>query len=319
MTITSLVTGGAGFIGSHIVQALLERGDHVRVLDNFSTGSRANLETALQRYTTHLTVIEGDLRDATLVAQTVRGVDYIFHHAAYVSAPQSVSEPGTCFAINTHGTTLLFEAARQAKVRQVVIASSAAVYGNSQALPLIESTPLAPISPYAASKLSTEIYAGLYTRIYDLPIVALRYFNVYGPRQSPKSMYAAAIPIFIQRLLTGIAPTIYGDGGQTRDFINVADVARANLLAAETPAAGGQVYNICSGEAISLLDLLATLAQIIPQAPAPQFAAPRPGDIYRSLGDPTYAATSLGFKPQIDLYTGLAEVVNWMRGQSAKS
>ncbi|HZD58744.1 MAG TPA: SDR family oxidoreductase [Anaerolineales bacterium] len=306
---TSLVTGGAGFIGSHLVRGLLARGDAVRVLDNFSTGRIENLS----QLDGSLEIIEADLRDDSKVAHAVRGVDYIFHQAAFVSVPQSMQEPGTCFAVNVSGTLNLLEAARKAGVKQVVLASSAAVYGESRALPLKENATLGVLSPYAASKQVNEIYAGLYTRGFGLPVVALRYFNVFGPRQSPESDYAAAIPIFIRRLLDGRAPTIFGDGEQSRDFIFVGDVVRANLLAAENPQAAGGVFNICTGQEISILDLVNTLSKIIPGAPPPKLGPPRPGDIYRSLGDPGQAAEVLEFRPEVSLSEGLTQTVEWMQ------
>lgn len=239
----SLVTGGAGFIGSHIVRALLARGDQVKVLDNFSTGKHANLaglEGALE-------IIEGDLRDVSLVRDTVRGVDTIFHHAAFISVPLSMEDPGTCFDINVHGTANLLESARHARVRHVVLASSAAVYGDSENHPLNENEPLTFLSPYAASKHANESYANLYTRISETRVTALRYFNIYGPRQSPDSAYAAAIPIFARRMMDGKVPVIYGDGLQSRDFVFVGDVVRANLLASQNESAAGCVFNICTG------------------------------------------------------------------------
>lgn len=305
----SLVTGGAGFIGSHIVRALIARGDSVRVFDNFSTGKRDNL-SGLDG---SLEIIEGDLRDGSKVVEAASGADYVFHQAAFVSVPQSMQEPEVCFDINVKGTLNLLEAAREAGVKQVVLASSAAVYGESQDLPLKEESALGVLSPYAASKQVNEVYAGLYSRGFGLRVVALRYFNVYGPRQSPDSDYAAAIPIFSRRLLNGQTPTIFGDGSQRRDFIYVSDVARANLLAAENPRAAGKVLNICSGEEISILDLVETLSNIIPDSPAPEFGPPRPGDIYRSLGDPSRAEKVLNFQPEISLHDGLSKTVNWMR------
>jgi UDP-glucose 4-epimerase len=306
---TALVTGGAGFIGSHLAHALLARGDRVRVLDNFSTGKAENL-TGLPG---GLEVLEGDLRDPPRVAEAVRGMDWIFHQAAFVSVPQSMQEPQECAAVNVQGTLNLLEAARKAGVSGVVLASSAAVYGDSQAFPLHEGLTLRALSPYAASKQVNEVYAGLYSRAFGLPVVALRYFNVYGPRQSPGSQYAAAIPIFIRRLLDGQAPVVFGDGGQRRDFIFVRDVVRANLLAAANPATAGQTFNVCTGQEVSLLELLDALAEILPGAPAPQFNLARPGDIYRSLGDSALAAQIFDFSTRVSLLEGLAETVDWMR------
>jgi nucleoside-diphosphate-sugar epimerase len=304
-----LVTGGAGFIGSHLVRALLARGDRVRVLDNFSTGKDENLSGLAGP----LEILRGDLRDPACVRQAVQEIDTIFHQAAFVSVPKSMQEPQTCFEINVQGTLNLLERARKANTKQVVLASSAAVYGESQRLPLVEQTDLQTLSPYAASKQVTEIYAGVYARAYGLPVIALRYFNVYGPRQSPDSDYAAAIPIFIRRMLDDEAPTVYGDGYQRRDFVYVKDVVRANLLAAEAPEAAGQAFNVCSGKETSLIDLLEVLAEVLPGSPPPQFAPPRSGDIYRSLGDPSLAVRTLGFTAETSLADGLAETVAWMR------
>jgi nucleoside-diphosphate-sugar epimerase len=304
-----LVTGGAGFIGSHLVRTLLARGDRVRVLDNFSSGNMENLSGIGGP----LEILKGDLRDQDCVGQAVRGIDTIFHQAAFVSVPKSMQEPQACFETNVQGTINLLEAARKEKTGQVVLASSAAVYGDSQVLPLNEQSELQALSPYAASKQVDEVYAGMYTRAYGLPVVALRYFNVYGPHQSLDSDYAAAIPIFIRRLLNGEAPTVFGDGYQRRDFIYVKDVVRANLLAVESPETAGKTFNVCSGKESSLIDLLEVLSEVLPGSPPPQFAPPRPGDIYRSLGDPTLAAQTLGFHAQVSLAEGLAETVAWMQ------
>jgi UDP-glucose 4-epimerase len=309
-----LVTGGAGFIGSHIVRTLLDGGASVRVLDNFSTGKRENLDGLSSRYAgDRFEVYEGDLRDRNLVQQAVRNVDVIFHEAAFVSVPESMEKPQDCFDVNVAGTASLFEAARQASVRRVVVASSAAVYGESDALPLKETTPSQSLSPYAASKRADEIFAQLYMQAFGLETVALRYFNVYGPRQRPDSMYAAAVPIFIRRLLDGKPVTVFGDGGQTRDLINVRDVVRANFVAAEHPDAPGQVFNVCTGQETRLLDLLEVLYALFPGVPAPVFAEPRAGDIYRSVGSPEFTASRLGFQAEVSLEQGLKETVAWMR------
>ena len=309
-----LVTGGAGFIGSHIVHTLLRQGFSVRVLDNFSAGKRENLEGLSQQFNSNrFQVLEGDLRDASLVAQAVRGVEVVFHEAAFVSVPQSMDDPQTCFDINITGTSRLLDAARAAGVQRAVIASSAAVYGPSEALPLLEETPLQPVSPYAVSKRVDEMYAELFTSSFDFEVVALRYFNVYGPRQRPDSMYAAAIPIFARRLLDGKAVTVFGDGGQTRDLINVHDVVRANLIASAHPNAAGKIFNICTGVETRLLDLLGVMYELVPNAPKPEFASPRPGDIYRSVGSPQKAADEMGFVAQVSLVDGLKETIDWMR------
>jgi nucleoside-diphosphate-sugar epimerase len=307
-----LVTGGAGFIGSHIVRALLDQGASVRVLDNFSTGKRVNLEGMLHsQQGGRLEILEGDLCDPLTVAHAVRGVEVIFHEAAFVSVPASMAKPQECFDVNISGTNVLFEVARKAGVRRTVIASSAAVYGDSNALPLLEETAPRTLSPYAVSKRVNEMIAELYTRSLRLEVAALRYFNVYGPRQRPDSMYAAAVPIFISRLREGRAVTVFGDGGQTRDLIFVGDVVRANLIASEHPAAAGQIFNVCTGRETRILDLLEVLYQLIPNSPKPVFAEPRAGDIYKSLGDPAKASKVIGFTSGISLAEGLKETVEW--------
>lgn len=302
-----LITGGAGFIGSHIARALLGQGADVRILDNFSSGKRENLSGL------DVEIIEGDLRDAPRVTEAVRGVDIIFHEAAFVSVPESMEKPQECFDVNVTGTSTLFEAARKAGVNRVVIASSAAVYGDSTAMPLVEDTPLKQLSPYATSKRIDEMYAELFTNQFGLEVAALRYFNVYGPRQRPDSMYAAAVPIFIRRILDNKPITIYGDGGQSRDLINVRDVVQANLLASQHPAAPGQIFNVCTGIETRLLDLLDVLYEFFPNAPKHVHAEPRAGDIYRSLGTSQKAMDMLGFQPQVSLVDGIKEAVEEMR------
>ena len=309
-----LVTGGAGFIGSHIVHTLLEIGATVRVLDNFSTGKRENLEGLTSRFKgDRFDIHEGDIRDRNAVRNAVRDMDIVFHEAAFVSVPESMEKPQDCFDVNVAATVGLFDAARLAGVQRVVIASSAAVYGEADALPLQETTPTQSLSPYAASKRTGEIYAQLYTQAFGLDVVALRYFNVYGPRQRPDSMYAAAVPIFIRRLLDGKPVTIFGDGGQTRDLINVRDVVRANLMASEHPNAPGKIFNVCTGQDTRLLDLLEVLFDLFPNVPEPVFAEARSGDIYRSVGSAEFTARELDFCAEITLEQGLKETVSWMQ------
>ncbi len=307
---TSLITGGAGFIGSHLVDALLARGDAVRVLDDFSSGKPENLASVQDR----IQLFEGDLRDSSLLEDALQGVELVFHQAAFVSVPQSLQDPDACLDINVGGTRQLLEASRRAGVQRIVLASSAAVYGENRAVPLVEDSSPDPLSPYAASKYITEILAALYTHQLGLEVTALRYFNVYGPRQNPDSDYAAVIPIFFRRLLADEKPMIYGDGGQSRDFIYVSDVVRANLLAAESSRAAGRVLNICSGQETSLLDLINVLGSIFDREILPEFQDSRAGDIYRSLGDPSLARELLGFEPQVPLAEGLENTTAWMRG-----
>jgi len=302
-----LVTGGAGFIGSHITRTLLEKGNQVRILDNFSSGKRENLKGL------DVELIEGDLRDASKVAEAVKGMDIVFHEAAFVSVAESMEKPLECLDVNVTGTSILFEAARKAGVKRVVIASSAAVYGDSEVYPLSEDSPLRQLSPYAVSKRIDEKYAEMFTNQFGLEVAALRYFNVYGPRQRPDSMYAAAVPIFIRRMLDNKPITVYGDGGQTRDLVNVRDVVQANLLASEHPAAPGKIFNVCTGVETRLLDLLNILYEIFPNAPKHVHAEPRAGDIYRSIGTPRKIVETLGFKPSVTLAEGLKEAVEEMR------
>ncbi len=306
----SLVTGGGGFIGSHLVDALLARGDKVRVLDNFSTGKLENLQHNLDK----IELITGDLRDSSILSQAIMGVDLVFHQAAFVSVPQSMEDPESCFDINVNGTGKLLAAARAADVKRVVLASSAAVYGENEAVPLLEAEELDPLSPYAVSKSINEIYARLFTRNLGLEVVALRYFNVFGPRQNPASDYAAVIPIFIKTLDDENEPVIYGDGLQTRDFVYIADVVRANLMAAASDKAAGDVFNICSGQEINLLELLDILSTIFNRTIQPDFQEVRLGDIYRSLGDPNKAREILGFSPGSSIVDGLNETAAWMKG-----
>ncbi len=304
-----LVTGGAGFIGSHIVEALLKRGDQVRVLDNFSTGNPNNLKAVRG----DIEVIEGDVRNSSDVRDAVKGVDTIYHQAAFVSVPQSVEDPAACFETNVNGTIQLFKLAEEAGVNRIVIASSAAVYGENPALPLNENATTDPLSPYAASKQVGEIYTKIYTGLLNINVVALRYFNVYGPRQNPNSDYAAVVPIFIKKMLNEEDPVIYGDGLQSRDFVYIDDVVRANLLAAESSQAPGQIINICSGIEINLLQLVASLSGIFNREVQPIYEKERPGDIYRSSGDPTLAGNVLNFKPEVNLETGVMKTVSWMK------
>jgi nucleoside-diphosphate-sugar epimerase len=305
-----LVTGGAGFIGSHLVSALLRQGNDVRVLDDFSTGKRSNLESAVaEGGARDLEVLEGDIRDRRAVENAVRGIEVVFHEAAFISVPESMQNPEECFSVNIAGTSGLLEACRQAGVRRVVLASSAAVYGDSAALPLVEGETPRPLSPYAASKLVAETFATLYTRSLGLAVSALRYFNVYGPRQRPDTQYAAAVPIFIERLRRKTPPTVFGDGTQTRDLIFVGDVVRANLIASEHPAAPGKSFNVCTGRATSILDLLGVLYSLFPGAPQPVFEAQRPGDILASVGDPSRAKAELGFEAACSLADGLRETL----------
>jgi UDP-N-acetylglucosamine/UDP-N-acetyl-alpha-D-glucosaminouronate 4-epimerase len=300
-----LVIGGAGFIGSHIVEALIRRGDSVRVFDNFTTGKRANLA-----HLPGVEVIEGDIRDTAVVCQAMAKVDYVIHQAALVSVTQSIHDPSSTHHVNVTGTLNVLAAAREYQVKRVVLASSCAVYGDNLDLPLTEKSETRPLSPYAASKLIGEVYCQTVYRAYGVPTVCLRYFNVYGPRQDPESEYAAVIPRFLQRIRQGLPPIIYGDGLQTRDFVHVSDVAHANLLACEREEASGQVLNVASGRSVSLLELFSALNGLCNTHFTPRFEPARAGDIQHSRGDGSRLAAVLGFQPAISLMAGLQQMLS---------
>ncbi|MCL5996872.1 MAG: SDR family oxidoreductase [Chloroflexi bacterium] len=301
-----LVTGGAGFIGSHLVAELLRRGERVRVLDNLSTGWQENL-TAVG---SDVDLVMGDIRDPDAIRRAVAGVDYVLHHAALVSVPQSMANPSATHDVNVTGTLNVLNAARESGVKRVVLASSCSVYGDSDALPLRETTPTRPLSPYAASKLAGEVYCQTFTAAYGLGTVALRYFNIYGARQNPNGDYAAVIPKFIARMTAGQAPIIFGDGQQTRDFVHVSDVVRANLLACQHPDAVGKVFNIASGRNVSLLDLVNELNTSLKTHYSPEFKPARPGDILHSSGDSGRIAALLGYRTSTSLSDGLVRTLS---------
>ncbi len=299
-----LVTGGAGFIGSHIVERY-HKTDTVTVLDNFRSGFAENIAGFRVRF------VEGSITDRKLVEDLMRDMDYVFHLAALVSVPESMEKPGEAVAINVQGTLNIFEAARARKVKKVVVSSSAAIYGNNPAVPKEESMLPEPRSPYAITKLDDEYYGRMFTEDFGLPVVALRYFNVFGPRQNPRSQYAAAVPIFIDRCLKGEALEIHGDGEQTRDFIYVKDVVQANSLAATSAATG--VYNIACGQSMSIKALATTLKSLTGSASLITHAGERSGDVKHSLATTTRATKALGFTPGYSLEAGFAETIAWMR------
>ncbi len=302
-----LVTGGAGFIGSHLASRLVERGEDVRILDNFSTGTIENLSSLA--FKTEL--VKGDLSDAAAVRKAMTGVEVVFHQGADPSVPRSMADPAACYASNVQGTVNVLQAAREAGVRRIVFASSCAVYGDGPGLPKTERTPLAPMSPYATSKLAGEHLCQVYTRAFGVEAVALRYFNVFGPRQDPASAYAPVIPRFIKAIRDGEPPTIYGDGEQTRDFVYVDDVVQANLLAAQSPDAPGQVFNVASGRSVSLNRLLATLIELMGLPCRPNYLPARHGDVRHSAADVS-AAAALGFEILVPFELGLARTVEAM-------
>lgn len=304
-----LVTGGAGFIGSHIATTLAQEGWKVRVLDNLATGKRANLEAVADR----VEFIEGSILDPTALKDAMRGVDFVFHKAAMVSVPQSVAEPVRCHEICATGTLNVLLAARDAKVRRVVYAASSSCYGDATPCPIRESSPLQALSPYAAGKLAGEHYCSAIAACSDLETVRLRYFNVFGPKQDPNSPYSGVISIFCLKMLSGQAPSIFGDGLQTRDFVFVDDVVRANRLAATSAGVSGNVFNIGRGGRITLLDLVTTLNRLLKTDLQPKFAAPRTGDVRESQADISAAKDSLGFDPQVDFADGLARCLDYYR------
>lgn len=306
-----LVTGGAGFIGSSLVRALLERGDQVRILDNFSTGNRANLEDV--KNSRQLEVIEGDLRDPAALRASLEGIEAAFHEAAIASVPQSLLDPVENDRVNAGGTAELLHLARQAGVRRVIYAASAAVYGDTTELPLRESMPPAPLSPYGVSKYAGELYLRAFHRSYGMETVALRYFNVFGPRQDPRSPYSGVLSRFIAAYASGQVPVIFGDGEQTRDFVFVQDVVQANLLAADAPASqiAGETFNVGTGEASSLRQMIGILRTLFPGAPEPRFEAERAGDVRFSRSDIRKISEALGYQPSVPLAEGLRRTVEW--------
>lgn len=304
-----LVTGGAGFIGSHIAAALVERGDTVRVLDNLSTGHVGNMAAFRDR----IQFMEADLIDAAAVAEAVRGVQCVFHQAALASVPRSVDFPLDTNAACVTGTVVLLDAARAAGVRRVVYAASSSAYGDQPTSSKRETDLPLPLSPYAAAKLAAEYYCRAFTATYGLETVALRYFNVFGPRQDPKSEYAAVIPRFITAILSGQQPVVYGDGRQSRDFTFVANVVHANLLAADAPNVAGRVLNVANGTQFSLLALLASINDLLGTRVEPRHAPPRVGDVRESLADITLARQLLGYESQIGFEEGLRRSIDYYR------
>jgi nucleoside-diphosphate-sugar epimerase len=297
----ALVTGGAGFIGSHLVDALLGRGYRVRVLDDLSNGRRENLAAAEGR----VEFLEGDIRDSETCRRACEGASVVFHQAALGSVPRSMRDPATSLGVNVAGTANVFAAARDAGVKRVVYASSSSVYGDSARLPKREGEEGRPLSPYALSKVMNEELAETFARCYGMEFVGLRYFNVYGPRQDPDGPYAAVIPRFFRAYLSGEAPVIYGDGSQTRDFTFVADAVEANLLAAgAAPDACNRAFNVAGGNRTSVRELAHAVCEAVGGGPEPRLEAPRAGDVLHSAADLTRAA-EIGFAPRVALAEGL--------------
>jgi nucleoside-diphosphate-sugar epimerase len=307
-----LITGGAGFIGSHIAETLIEDGNLVRILDNLSTGRSENIESILDQ----VEFFEGDLRDGDIVRRAVEGIDYVLHQAAIPSVSYSVRNPIATETANVVGALNLLLAARDAGVRRVVYASSASIYGDSPTLPKVETMLPHPKSPYAVSKMAVEHHCRVFNELFDLETVGLRYFNVFGPRQDPTSEYAAVVPKFITSMLGGGAPTIYGDGTQSRDFTYVSNVVAANLLATTAPDMVGRVFNAAAGNRYTLLELVAGLNEMLGTRIDPLFAPSQPGDVKHSQSDISSIEAN-GYQVRIDFWEGLQKTVEWYSANGA--
>jgi len=308
-----IVTGGAGFIGSHITETLVGQGHEVVVLDDLSTGYEHNLAAFRDK----IEFIKGSITDEALLQKIMPGTDVVFHQGALASVPRSVAEPLASNEVNITGTLKVFIAAKEAGVRRVVYAASSSAYGDSETLPKREDMPGKPLSPYAVTKYVDELYGKVFTDIYDLPTVGLRYFNVFGPRQDPKSQYAAVIPLFITRYLAGEVPLIHGDGGQSRDFTFIENVVQANLKAAAADdKADGLVYNVACGAKIDLVELAERIRVLTGSESHPEHGPDRVGDVRHSLADISLAQERLGYDPQVDLAEGLERTVRWYQEQA---
>ncbi len=310
-----LVTGGAGFVGSHLVAQLVEMGHQVRVLDDLSTGHLDNLAEVQSR----VEFLPGDVADPRAAQTAVEGVEWVFHHAALASVPLSVERPEATHRACATGTLVLLDAARRAGVKRFIYAGSSSAYGDQPTAAKRESDPVEPTSPYGAAKLAGELYCRSFYRSYGLETVVLRYFNIYGPRQDPNGPYAAVIPRFVQAIVTGERPVVFGDGTQSRDFVHVNDVVQANLLAAQCPEAPGRTFNVGSGRSTTLLELLEVLGEIFGRRIEPRFDPPRPGDIHQSLADITLARQVLGYQPRISLRQGLESTARFFASLAAVS
>jgi len=304
-----LITGGAGFIGSNIAATLVRQGHDVRVLDNFSTGRRVNLESLLDK----IEIVDGDIRDFWTCLDAARDCDFILHQAALPSVGRSIDNPQTTNEINIGGILNMLEAARRAEVTRFVFASSSSVYGDTPTLPKVETMMPNPLSPYATTKLTGEFYCRNFYQLYGLPTVCLRYFNIFGANQDPKSDYAAVVPKFTTALLKDEQPTVFGDGEQSRDFTFIDNAVQANLMACEAEAAVGGIYNVACGDRFTLNDLLNALREIIGSQAKAVYADPRPGDIKHSLADISAARRDLGYTASIDFEQGLEQTVEWYR------
>ena len=307
-----LVTGGAGFIGSHLTEELVRRGQRVRVVDSLITGKRQNLA-----HIPGVEFIEGDLADLAVAKRAVEGIDFVLHQAAIPSVPRSVQDPITSNTANIDASLNVLVAARDTRVKRVVYAGSSSAYGDAPTLPKVETMPTAPLSPYALQKLVAEQYCQMFTRLYGLETVTIRYFNVFGPRQDPSSPYSGVISLFISALCEGRQPTIYGDGGHTRDFTYVANVVDGVLRACEAKGASGEVINVATGGRISLNQLFRTIRDLVGARVDPIYADPRPGDVRDSQADIEKARRLLGFEPKVGFDEGLKKTVEWYRASQA--
>jgi len=311
-----LVTGGAGFIGSNLTEVLLKKSHSVRVLDNFSTGKRENLifgETC-----PHLEIIEGDIRDLTVCQRVMEGIEYVFHQAALPSVQRSIEDPSTSNAVNVEGTLNVLIAAKDAGVKRLIYASSSSVYGDTPTLPKMEEMPPNPLSPYALQKYIGEQYCRLFFQLYGLETVSLRYFNIFGPKQDPTSIYSAVIPKFIDALIEGRSPVVFGDGEQSRDFTYIDNVIQANLLAMSARHLRGEAINIACGKRISLNQLLDILKQILGSKTSPIYQEPRKGDVKHSVADITKGKQILNYEPQVETEAGLKKTVAYFRKKIIK-
>ena len=308
-----LITGGAGFIGSNLTEALLQRGHSVRVLDDFSTGKRENL--IFDQPHPSLQIIEGDLRDLGTCQKAVQGMEYVFHQGALPSVQRSVEDPETSNAINVGGTLNILLAAREKRVKRVMYAASSSVYGDTPTLPKHEEMPPNPLSPYALQKYTGEQYCRLFYQLYGLETISLRYFNIFGPKQDPNSLYSAVIPKFIGALLQGRSPIIFGDGEQSRDFTYIENVVQANLLAMSADHLHGETINIACGKRISLNQLVSVLKEILGSKQSPVYQEPRKGDVKHSLADIHRGKEIINYEPKVGIEAGLRKTVDFFRGQ----
>jgi UDP-glucose 4-epimerase len=313
MARTVLVTGGAGFIGSHLVRALLARGDSVRVLDDFSSGKRANLSGLDEG---RLRILDGSILDEATLDRAFPGVELVFHEAAIPSVPRSLAAPVASHQANATGTLLVLEAARRHSVRRVVYAGSSSAYGETPTLPKVETMPALPLSPYAVSKLAGEHYCQVYARAFGVETVVLRYFNVFGPRQDPQSQYAAVIPRFVTAALARQRPTVFGDGTQSRDFCYIDNVVEANLLAGDAREASGKVFNVACGAATSLNEVVRLVGEALGVRLEPQYETARVGDIKHSLADIGQARAILGYTAPVSFPEGLLRTIEWYKRQA---